>query len=59
MLHVCMLKWERVKEALDCLENSYTAGLTQLGWFENDSDLDNLRKHPRFSSIVGTYALND
>lgn len=40
------------KEALDCLENSYTAGLTQLGWFEHDNDLDNLREHPRFKALL-------
>ncbi|MCP3933387.1 MAG: tetratricopeptide repeat protein [Bacteroidetes bacterium] len=39
-------------EALNCLENSVSAGLTQKGWFENDSNLDNLRDHPRFKTLM-------
>jgi adenylate cyclase len=40
------------KKAMDCLENSYAAGLTQLGWIKNDSDLDVLRDHPRFQALL-------
>lgn len=39
-------------EALNCLERSYKAGLTLLGWYENDSNLDSLRTHPRFIKMI-------
>ncbi len=39
-------------EALTCLESAYKAGLTLLGWYENDSNLDNLREEPRFIRLL-------
>jgi serine/threonine protein kinase/Flp pilus assembly protein TadD len=44
-------------EALDCLEQAVSLGLTQKGWFENDSNLDSLRSLPRFQSLMD--ALSD
>ncbi len=38
--------------ALDCLERSVAAGLTERGWFENDSNLDKVRPHPRFQALL-------
>ena len=38
--------------SLDCLERSVSNGLTQRGWFENDSNLDAVRKLPRFQSLL-------
>jgi adenylate cyclase len=38
--------------ALANLERSIDAGLTQKGWFENDSNLDSLRKMPRFEALL-------
>ncbi len=39
-------------EALDSLERSVAAGLSQRGWLENDSNLDTLRQEPRFQRIL-------
>jgi serine/threonine protein kinase/tetratricopeptide (TPR) repeat protein len=39
-------------EALECLERSVRHGLTQLGWFKNDANLDVLREHPRFRKLI-------
>jgi len=38
--------------ALDFLEAAVAGGLTQRGWFENDSNLDPLRSHPRFRALL-------
>ena len=43
----------RVEPALECLEKAARNGLTHKGWFEHDSNLDPLRKHPRFQELVG------
>lgn len=40
------------QEALSCLERAFRAGLTLLGWYENDSNLDSLRNEPRFIRII-------
>ncbi len=42
----------RAAEALDCLEKSVDAGLTQRGWFEHDSNLDFVRDDPRFQALL-------
>jgi len=42
----------RTNRALDCLERAAEAGLRQLGWFENDNNLDSLRGNPRFESLL-------
>jgi len=38
--------------ALDCLEKAVRGGLTQKGWYLNDSNLDPLRSLPRFQSLL-------
>jgi len=39
--------------ALDCLENClFKVGSISRDWLENDSDLDNVRNHPRFAEIL-------
>lgn len=40
------------ERALSCLQRAVANGLTQLGWFENDSNLDSLRGEPRFQELV-------
>jgi len=40
------------EEALDCLERAVELGLTQKGWYENDSNLDPLRDLPRFKALM-------
>jgi serine/threonine protein kinase/Flp pilus assembly protein TadD len=39
-------------EALECLERAVRKGLTQTGWFMNDSNLNPLRDHPRFQKLL-------
>jgi adenylate cyclase len=39
-------------EALSCVERSYEAGLTLRGWYENDSNLDNIRNEERFIKLM-------
>jgi non-specific serine/threonine protein kinase len=41
-----------VTSALDALEKSYAAGLADPEWMEQDSDLDNIRKHARYKELV-------
>ena len=38
-------------DAVECLEKAVAGGLRQKGWFEHDSDLDNVRNHPRFVAL--------
>jgi adenylate cyclase len=40
------------KEAIDCLEKAAATGLTQKGWYENDSNVDSLRGDPRFDALL-------
>ncbi|HET6279280.1 MAG TPA: tetratricopeptide repeat protein, partial [Candidatus Polarisedimenticolia bacterium] len=42
----------RIDEAIDCLEKANRAGLTQREWYANDSDLDPVRRHPRFLALM-------
>jgi adenylate cyclase len=43
----------RVEEAIDCLEGTLRHGGTgHRQWMKNDSDLDELRKHPRFQALL-------
>jgi hypothetical protein len=37
---------------MDALERSYDAGLADPEWMEHDSDLDNVREHPRYRALV-------
>lgn len=41
------------EEALNCLEKSVRKGMAEVDWMLNDSDLDSLRDHPRFKTLVG------
>ncbi|MFB3133410.1 MAG: tetratricopeptide repeat protein [Rhodothermales bacterium] len=41
-------------EALMYLEGSVAAGVTQKEWYENDSNLDSVRAHPRFKALLDT-----
>jgi len=40
------------EDALRCLEGAAARGLTQRGWYENDSNLAPLRDHPRFRELL-------
>jgi adenylate cyclase len=42
----------RVPQAIECLDQAVTHGLTQKGWFEHDSNLDPLRSHPGFETLM-------
>jgi adenylate cyclase len=39
-------------EAFDALSRSVDAGLNQVAWFMNDSNLDTLREDPRFRELL-------
>jgi adenylate cyclase len=41
-----------LERALDCLERSPASRLPAREWMENDSDLQNLRDHPRFLALL-------
>ncbi len=43
---------DEVTSALDALEKSYAAGLADPEWMRQDSDLDNIRNHPRYKELV-------
>jgi TolB-like protein/Flp pilus assembly protein TadD len=44
------------EKALDCLENCLIkVGNINREWLEHDSDMDNIRNHPRFSRIVSRF----
>ncbi len=40
------------EEALDCLEKALLHGFWYKRWAQHDSDLDSLRNHPRFQSLM-------
>ena len=44
----------QLEEALDCLEKALVHGFWYKRWAEHDSDLNNLRSHPRFQKIMST-----
>jgi TolB-like protein/Flp pilus assembly protein TadD len=45
-----------VEKSLDCLENCYLkVGNLNREWLEHDSDLDNVRDHPRFAEILSLF----
>jgi len=45
-----------IDESLDCLENCYLkVGNVNREWLEHDSDLDNIRDHPRFAGLLETF----
>ncbi|MCH7713629.1 MAG: tetratricopeptide repeat protein [Chloroflexi bacterium] len=43
---------EEIEEAIDYLEKSAKAGATHKEWIEHDSDLDPLRSHPHFQTLL-------
>jgi TolB-like protein/cytochrome c-type biogenesis protein CcmH/NrfG len=45
-----------VEKSLDCLEEcQFKVGNLNREWLEHDSDLDNLRDHPRFAGILAAF----
>ena len=44
----------RCEDALECLDRAAARGVTQKGWYENDSDLAPLRAHPRFRQLLAS-----
>ncbi len=44
----------KIDEALDCLEQGAKVGLPAREWLEHDSDLDPLRGHPRYQTIIAS-----
>ena len=46
-----------VEKSIDCLENCYQkVGNLNREWLLHDSDLDNVREHPRFAKILAWFA---
>ena len=45
-----------VEKSLDCLENCHLkVGNLNREWLLHDSDLDNVRQHPRFAKILALF----
>jgi len=42
----------KVEEAIDCLDKAMIHGFWYKRWAAHDSDLDSLRNHPRFKSLM-------
>jgi adenylate cyclase len=42
----------RPEEAIECLEKAIANGFGFKQWIEHDSDLDPIRSHPRFQSLL-------
>ena len=42
----------KLEEAVDHLEAAFHRGLLEKGWFEQDSNLDPVRDHPRFQALM-------
>ncbi len=40
------------ERAIDCLEESIVNGMSEIGWLDNDPDLDPLREEPRFQALI-------
>ena len=48
---------EEVDKSLDCLENCrFKVGNLNREWLLHDSDLDNVRHHPRFTELLDTFS---
>jgi hypothetical protein len=44
------------ENSLDCLEHCYLkVGNLNREWLEHDSDLDNIRSHPRYADILALF----
>ena len=41
-----------IEKGIDCLEQSVRKGMAQMDWITHDTDLDNLRDHPRFKALL-------
>ena len=41
-----------LSSAMDALERSFEAGLADPDWMREDSDLDNVRNHPRYEALL-------
>ena len=41
-----------VDAAIECVVKAAAKGLTQKGWYQNDSNLDPIRSHPRFQQLL-------
>jgi len=41
-----------IEKGIDCLERSVSKGMAQMDWITHDTDLDNLREHPRFKALL-------
>lgn len=45
-----------VEHALDCLENCLiNVGNISRQWLIHDSDMDNIRDHPRYAAIIASF----
>jgi adenylate cyclase len=42
-----------IEKALDLLESRLKTTSINRAWIEHDSDLDNIRDHPRFKNALG------
>ena len=42
----------KIEEAIELLGKSIAGGMLQMDWLVNDSDLDPLREHPKFRSLI-------
>jgi non-specific serine/threonine protein kinase len=42
----------KIEDAVDCLEQAMTHAFWYKRWAEHDSDMDNLRNHPRFKALM-------
>ena len=46
------------EKSIDCLEHCYLkVGNLNREWLEHDSDLDNVRDHPRFADVLAFFEL--
>ena len=44
----------RIEDGIDCLEKAMTHAYWYRRWAEHDSDLDNIRSHPRFKALMSS-----
>lgn len=48
----CYARLGLIEDAIDCIEKAISAGPIYTNWLERDSDLDPIRGHPRFRSLL-------
>jgi adenylate cyclase len=47
----------KVEKSIDCLEHCYLkVGNLNREWLQHDSDLENVRNHPRFANILASFS---